>query len=272
MTLDRILRDKLSLVKHPRDELFGHALKAILDAGHSAPWREECRRLFAHILDRIAVEENVSPFYDQESKDLLKHHLPDFVSGMIQALEELLFQPVGLSDLTKEIEVFETSLHLLLRLMEWSVWNYEGGRCIYGKDSLQKAESIFRLPAFEIEVWGDRDEVWLSVMDLLESQYGLKKAIESTDIVYSCTTYSVIVHELPSSLIFNEAYWRTIDGIEPCMILSVQTRMVDQTILRIAFKDLNKLDKVVSKGSFEAEIFDRVVNDCGRPFDECTIQ
>ncbi len=271
MTLNRIILDKLRLVQHPKEALFSQTLKDILDHGHTGPWREECGRLFTKILTRIAVEENVSPFDDDESEILFKHHLPDFVTGMIQALEELIFSPIEATDFVAEIEAFETTLHLLLRLMEWTVWNYEGGRCIYGKDSAQKAESIFHLAAFEIEVWGDRDEVWLNVIDLLESEYDMKKAIESGDTVYSCTTYSTIVYELPPHIVMNREYWQTALGIAPCLIVSVQSRIVDQTRLRIALKDLKEPAKALSSGVFEADILNKIANSCGTPFNEFTL-
>ncbi len=266
--LKRILAEKLELIQHPEDIYFKEALKAIYQKGLSPSWRNECTQILTRLLSRIALEENVSPFDEDESEILFKHHLPDFITGIIQALEEILFIPPGPEDAHSEATDFETALHLLLRLLEWMVWNYEGGRCIYGRVNAEKAESLFQVATFELEVWGDRDEVWLTVLDILKGQFHLGASLEAADTYYSCRTYSSILKNLPRGLAQNEAYWASRHhAFSPVLIISVQSRIVDQTWVKIILKDI-KDPHVKSSGVLEGDILGRIASICGTPFEE----
>ena len=267
--LKRILAEKLDLIQHPKDIYFKEALRSIFACGHSGAWKDGCRELFTKILSRIAIEENVSPFDEEENEILFKHHLPDFVTGLIKALEEILYLPDDSSAFNRRApDEFETALHLLLRLLEWTVWNYEGGRCIYGRENAQRAESVFKLAHHKLEVWGDRDEVWLTLMDILKEEFHLEQQIETSETYYSCRTYSMIIRNLPGEVALAGEYWCSpTPPSAPIMIVSIQSKIIDQSTVKLELKDL-KDQSQKSTGILEANILGRVANICGTPFYE----
>ena len=270
--LKKILAEKLGLIQHPKDIYFKEALKAIFARGPTGTWKEECRRLFTRVLSRIAIEVNVSPFDEDQNEILFKHHLPDSVTGMIRAIEEILFisdrSATHHMDVTEE---FETALHLILRLLEWTVWNYEKGRCIYGQKNVRFAESVARLARHRVEVWGDRDEVWLTLIGILAEEFHLGNQIESSETYYSCSTYSMIIKNIPDCTVRMEKYWsQSTPPRMPALIVAIQARIVDQSLVEIELRDL-KDHFLRSTGVLEGEMLARVADLCGTPFGDSMV-
>lgn len=267
--LFKLIGEKLHLIQHPEDILYKETLKRLLDEGITPTWRDKARKLFTKLLSRIALEEKLTPFDNDEDELLFKHHLPDFIAGIIQTLEEILFAP---RNPFQEKENYETVIHLLLRLFEWTVWNYEAGRCIYGIKNAQKAESLFNISSFEVEVWGDRDEVWLTTLEILENDFSMRGLFDHAETYYSCKTYGSIIRKLPSEIADNPRNWTGPGKTHsPILIIGIQIKIIDHSKVRMMLTDL-KNPSLKSSGRLENTILSEIAASCGTPTTQRLLQ
>gem|GEM_PF-4799418 len=135
--------------------------------------REDClyplSRLFYSVVAELCLQEGVGCFSSQEDEMALKDRLPDTVAGWVSVMLTLF--GAGETSFHSSMQVIspkETAGLLMLRLLEWKYWNYEG-RLLYGSENERLVrEAIARLP-YQMEMTGEMEDAAHILVSFLNS-------------------------------------------------------------------------------------------------------
>lgn len=265
--LSQILHHKISNIIEPKDREIISSLKHILQEPVETPeeWRSRAASMFTQMMARIAMEEGVSPYEDDENP--FKHHLPNFISTTLSEIEKIVFSPLDAN--VEPDELRYTLTHLLLKVAEWIAWNYEG-RCLFGEDSDRKASELEKMTRFQIELWGDKDEVWLYLMDLLRDEWGLGNKIHFMEPLFGCRRYGLLIPFDANRYLANPSYWETVPPEkEITLITTMTTILTDQTRVSLEFLGRTlKGERAKSTGICEGLMLSQLAKICGTPTEE----
>ena len=262
--LRALLQHKVSLLGRPEDSFWRRTLEAVLSAPPEPKegWQRPGTELLFRIRTRIAAEEGVSPLEERPSEALFRHHLPDFVTGCLQALERILLAGGDPGASPEEEQL--TAAHLLLKVVEWLVWNYED-RCVYGPDAEEKARGYLDAARFGAEVWGDRDEVWLTLLEVAADALGLDPSrLPLKRQAVACRGYGLLIPGLSGRASSPEAWTAGRVPEDIGIILAVARSVVDQAVVRVSLLDLGPGGAKPS-GWLEGQILSRVAELTGTP-------
>ncbi len=265
--LTQILHHKLANITGQDDRQWAARLRAMLEAPEADPgsWLAQGAALYSSFVARIAREEGTPPFSGNEFP--FKDHLPHFVSSILADLEQMLYAP-----LEANVDLFElrlTAVHLLLKVAEWLCWNYEG-RCVYGREIEEDLSLLESRTRLSLDVWGEKDEVWLYAMEILREDCGLGDKVLFLDPLFSCRRYGAKIPASRDAGLGTPLYWeggRVPEAIE--FILVMATVLTDQTRVSVALSGKDQGGgECKGSGRFEAVLLSKIAASCGTPVDD----
>lgn len=253
-----LIKTKLDNIKHQNDIEFKTILTHILSIPYDSPenWQKIGKDVLTHIIANIAKEEGIYSFNNKGDEEKFKDHLPNDIANTITQLSKFL---LGTS-LYKENKV--TVLFLLLKLFEWKTWNYEG-RCLYGEDMDQQAKLIMDSIGRKIEIFGNKDEIWLYSANILEEILKQRPVIGQKPVL-GCSTYAERVIIANGAILEDNKNWNgSILPVSGELILSVHTKAIDQTSVSISITGRHASGKEETSIRLEDIFLARLVELCG---------
>jgi len=260
--LSQLLRCKLSAISDPKFRSISETIKEILNHAPTADerWRYSGQTLFRALVTQIGREEQVAGAV--ETPDLLTRYVPNFISAILRDLDTLLFHPsTPLADPTEQPLLVA---HLLLRLAEWTMMNYEW-ECLYGPMPDSVAAKRMEGLRFELEIWGDRDEIWLNLLEITEARLpGISKRLSDPVLGCQCYWAKMDLEGKDEGLGYLEPSGVTVEHI--WIEMGIKTLLTDQTVVKTELKAASKGVPVQSLGKLEGEILATLGHMCGTPF------
>lgn len=225
---------------------------------------KKLKSLLAKMMAKIAREEGISNLKTPDDEDILKDHLPAHITNLIARLSEIIYAETLIN--ASKIMPAEERLfcsHAFLKLIEWIVWNYDQ-RCLYGKNLDENAVELTKKASIGVNVYGSKDEVWLSIIDYLS---GVKNAVELSKPIYGCVFYAgmycIKIEPTPTKYTDNsEANWGRL-----CII--VHEPKIDIVRFEAGFKPFGDtaIAQVLQK-NFLNELMEELYNNFGGDFED----
>ncbi|MDA8163193.1 MAG: hypothetical protein M0022_09875 [Desulfobacteraceae bacterium] len=225
-----ILTAKISNINHKNDIEFKETLIKILNliSDNTDKWQKFGQKLLTTIITRIAREEGIHSFKNIKDENNLKEHIPSDITNTINQLTNISLNSSNIYP-TKEIKL--TMLFLIIKLIEWIIWNYEG-RCIYGNKIDSQAKLLFDFTDNKIELFGNKDEIWICAENILKDIFKQRHILGQKSL-FGCHTYA----EEASIYKYNQK-----------LILAAQTKAIDQTVFGLSIFEqnysLNRLNRL----------------------------
>lgn len=221
-------------------------------------WIGIAQGMLTKILARIASEEGLSSKGNPYDEEVLKDYIPDTMANIITALAEILFAKTVLGPQA------EIALGLLLKLYEWSIWNYDG-RSVYGEELEQRARGIFDSIETGIIVYGNKEEVWNDLDEILMDTFNSKGHVLCKAPILAYRTFSEEIEIACPKNWCDERFWAGHPG--PVSILlktAISSKTVDQTEVRLSCHGLTSSRELVeSNRKIESIILRKLVEACG---------
>lgn len=255
------VRQKISRMEESTDGSLLQALQAMLAVKPAdvAIWQHVGQKILSQMMVRMATEEEVPAFVG--GGEALRDRLPDRVGNAISQLSEVLVLPVP----EEPEDARLIAVHLLLNISEWMVNNYEN-RCLYGEKENRNASDLLKALHLGVEIWGDKDEVWLVLGELLD-EWSLGKAFRAASPVLGSRTYGVRLERIRSPRLMHPAIWA--GGVLPevaTLIITVTGTATDHTYVQALLTGRAETGQdVPSSGRFEGEFFAALAENCGSP-------
>ncbi len=255
-----IVEAKISNMTDPRDSWALSLMREIQAAARhdDASWMRIGQGMLTRILARIASEEGLDSKGNPYDEEILKDYIPDTMANAITALAEILFAK---SVVRPKAEV---ALGLLLKLYEWSVWNYDG-RSVYGEKIEQEARRIFDSMDPGVVVYGNKEEVWNGLDEILLDTFDMQGHVLCRAPVLGYRTYSEEIEMVCPEIWCSERFW--VGHLSPVSLIlktAASTRTVDQTEVRLSCHGLaSNRDLIESKRKIESIILHKLVEMCG---------
>lgn len=253
-----LIKNKLNNIKHQDAIEFKKALLDILYISHDNQdnWKKIGRDILTHIIAKIAKEEGIYSFSNKNDEEKFKDHLPNDIANTITQLSKFLLGPFSHRD--NKITV----LFLFIKLFEWMTWNYEG-RCLYGENMDQQAKLIMDNTEKDIELFGNKDEIWLYSANILEEIFKQPSVIGQKPIL-GCYTYAERVIISNNDVLKDNKNW---NGVTPPiageLLISVHTNAIDQTSVGISIKGRHASGKEERSLRLEDIFLTRLAELCG---------
>jgi|GEM_PF-2016661 hypothetical protein len=254
----KLLTAKIQEIYNDQDIKLAKALTYFINPPQEQDfnWQETGKEFLTSIILKIAVNEGISKFKDYDDEEFLKEHIPLDISNTITELANILHHHEYLKIIEKRI----TAAFLIIKIYEWMTWNYES-RCLYGDNIFFSAAEIFDNCDIEVNLWGEKDEIWLIIINFLE-EFGIK----SISPFYSCKIYSeefsfnfanLLNFFTSMSLLSN--YGPDNLPVKATLLISLKTLTMDKVIFKSGLKLYDK-DKnpIKSNGFFEKIILDKL--------------
>jgi hypothetical protein len=253
-----LIKIKLNNINHQNDIEFKTMLTHILSISHDSTdnWQKIGRNILTSIIANIAKEEGIYSFNNKDDEEKFKDHLPNDIANTITQLSKFLLGPSPY----KENKI--TVLFLLLKLFEWMIWNYEG-RCIYGENMDQQARLMMETIGKNIEIFGNKDEIWLYSANILEEILKQRPVIGQKPVL-GCYTYAERVIISNDAILEDKKNWNgAILPISGELILSVHTKAIDQTSVGISITGRHASGKEEKSIRLEDIFLARLIELCG---------
>ncbi len=254
-----VVKAKLSAITDPRFQPLAEEITSIV---HGQPgWRNRAASLFHAFVSQIATEEGIEGGEDEPA--LLTGLVPNFVAAMIDDLREILLK--GAARVAEPQEHPLLAAHLLLKLAEWSVSNYQW-ECLYGPLADSRIARLMEGLQYGLEVWGDRDEIWITLLDITEQVLpGTARSLEAP-LVGCRGLWARLSIDPPGEV---ERWFRTDENAPTVdaawMEMGVKTILTDQTVVRIHLKGQSGGGATESSGVLERRILALLGQKSGGP-------
>ncbi len=259
--LAQLLRTKLSAITDERFAPLAHSIEEVLAASSHGgqEWRKTGRDLFLMLVHRLEEEEGIEGATEAPSR--LTRYVPNFISAILSDLEALLLgAPETVAD-PQERPLL--TAHLLLKLTEWTVMNYQW-ECIYGPDADAAASRRLEGLPFGLEIWGDRDEIWTNLIEITESVLpGTSKRL--AEPVLGCHSYWArmdLEKEADVTVFFESC---PVGAIKPWIEMGIKTMLTDQAVVKVGLMGECGGENISSNGDLEREILTLLGHQCGTP-------
>jgi len=254
----KLLSSKIHQIKNDKDTQLAMAMSHFINPpqDNSFKWQETGKEILTSMILKIAVNEGISRFKDYSDEEFLKEHIPLDISNTITELANILHTPEYFKIIEKRI----TSAFLIIKIYEWMTWNYES-RCLYGDNIFFSAAEIFDNCDIEVQLWGEKDEIWLIIINFLE-----EFEIKSVSPYYSCKIYAEEFSFNFSNLLnyFNpkqlmEGYGLENQPVKASLSIGIKTLTMDKVIFRLKIRLSGKnLNIIKSNGFFEKIMLDKL--------------
>ncbi len=257
-----LVRTKLSYLTSDKDQNLKNTLQEILDTSSAMKgrWQIPAQGLFFDMLEMINRNEGLD-LPSPSAFEVLGDHIPAHIANILQELSELLS---AASRESMEGQ-HETSVYLLLKVAEWVNMNYEN-RCLYGETMEEEAGRLFEQATERLMVWGDKDEIWSALEDIL-IQWGLGEFMAGAHAVLGCRTYGLVIDGIDVSTVLHSANWEGNEVPETTsLVVGLRTEAVDQTLVQAVLK-AGAEDQPCPRSTsrFEKSLLSAIAQVCGSP-------